>query len=75
MTIPSASEIVDDKGVVWTVSGGYSYENGDQDGGGGITELLYYSAAIYAQVTNGSWWSHASGVWRPIARDPGRSAG
>jgi hypothetical protein len=69
-TIPSASQIVDNTGVVWTVDSGISYENGHADGGANITLLVYYNSVIYAQVTNGSWWSHGSGTWQPIAGDP-----
>jgi hypothetical protein len=69
-TIPAASQIVDNTGVVWTVNSGVSYENGYGDGGANITLLLYYNGVIYAQVTNGTWWSHGSGSWQPIAGDP-----
>ena len=70
MTIPSATQIVDAKGVVWTLANGLSHENGITDNGSNIILLLYYNGTIYADTTLYGWWSHASGSWQPVAGDP-----
>jgi hypothetical protein len=70
-TIPSASQITDSSGVVWTVSGGYSYENGSGDGGANITLLLWYNSQIYANTTYYGWYEHTpSSGWFSVSGDP-----
>jgi hypothetical protein len=69
-TIPSATQIVDASGIVWTVASGFSYENGTADGGSNITLLLYFNGGVYADSTAYGWWSHAKGIWQSIAGDP-----
>jgi Glycosyl hydrolase family 26 len=70
-TIPSATELVDGNGTVWTVDGnGSSYENGVPDGGGGIAQLLFYNSTIYANNTSGDWWENDGSGWYWIQGDP-----
>jgi len=72
--IPGATQIVDNKGVVWTLVNGNSYENGVADGGSSITQLLYYNGSIYADTTYGTWYSHATGSWQTVSSgDPRQS--
>jgi hypothetical protein len=73
-TIPDATQIVDSNGTVWTVSSGFSYENGVADGGANITELLYYEGMIYANTNSYGWWIHTNGGWSPTS-DPIGSGG
>jgi len=69
-TIPGVDQIVDSNGTVWTVSNGYSYENGVPDGGGDITLLLFYNGNIYANTTYYGWWEYLSSGWSPVSGDP-----
>jgi len=62
-TIPDATQIVDSDGTTWTVSDGYSYENGVADGGANIVELLYLDHTIYANTDGYGWWVHTDGYW------------
>ena len=67
----AATSITDSAGTIWTVVGGFSYENGVVDGGANITTLLYYGGIIYANTTSYGWWLHtAAGGWVQATGDP-----
>src|ERR1700753_427037 len=62
--IPSAAQIVDGSGNVWTVAGGVVYENGTTAGySNGVTELLYENGLVYQENSSGNWWSWNGGTW------------
>jgi aryl-phospho-beta-D-glucosidase BglC (GH1 family) len=76
-TIPSASQIVDAQGNVWTVSGGVIDENGEPAGySANVTLLLYDNHVVYQENAAGGWWSW-NGSWvatsdpRPAASPSG----
>jgi hypothetical protein len=63
-TIPSATQIIDSGGNVWTISGGAIYENGALAGySNSVTLLLYDNNIIYQENSAGRWWSWNSGTW------------
>jgi hypothetical protein len=63
-TIPSATQIVDSSGNVWTVSGGVIYENGKLAGySNGVSLLLYDNNIIYQENSAGGWWSWSGSTW------------
>jgi Putative Ig domain len=63
-TIPSATQITDSSGNVWTVSGGVIYENGALAGySSGVTLLLYDKNTIYQENSAGGWWSWNGSTW------------
>jgi hypothetical protein len=63
-TIPSATQITDSSGNVWTVSGGIIYENGALAGySSGVTSLLYDNNIIYQENAAGGWWSWNGNAW------------
>jgi len=62
--IPSARQIVDSTGNVWTVSGGAAYENGALAGyTKNVKLLLYVNNTISQENTAGGWWSWSKGTW------------
>ncbi len=70
-TIPSATQIVDSSGNVWTVSGGAIYENGNHAGSSANTALLlYYNSVIYTQNNQGNWWSWNGSTFAGVSGDP-----
>jgi hypothetical protein len=69
-TIPSASQITDSTGNVWTVSGGVIYENAALAGySSGVALLLYDNNIIYQENTAQGWWSWTGSMWVPSS-DP-----
>jgi hypothetical protein len=63
-TIPSATQITDSSGNVWTVSGGVVYENAALAGySSGVTLLLYDNNIIYQENAAGGWWSWNGSEW------------
>ena len=63
-TIPSATQITDSSGNVWTVSGGVVYENAALAGySSGVTLLLYDNNIIYQENAAGGWWSWNASEW------------
>ncbi len=62
--IPSASQIVDGAGNVWTVAGGVVYENGKAAGySANVIRLLYSGATVYQQNKLCLWWSWNGSKW------------
>jgi hypothetical protein len=63
-SIPSATQITDSGGNVWTVSGGVVYKNGASAGySHGATLLLYDYNIIYQENSAGAWWSWNGTTW------------
>ena len=55
--IPSASQIVDRQGNVWTVKSGFIYKNGVKDAGSyNVSLLLWYGGMIYQRGTGGQFY-------------------
>jgi hypothetical protein len=62
--IPTAKQIVDSSGNVWTVSSGVIYENGKLAGySNAVTLLVYDNKIIYQENSAGGWWSWSGGTW------------
>jgi hypothetical protein len=69
--VPSATQITDSSGHVWTVSGGVIFENGALAGySKSVTLLLYDNNIIYEQNSAGGWWSWNGSAW-VSSTDPG----
>jgi hypothetical protein len=70
-TIPTATQLIDSIGNVWTVSGGAIYMNGNTAGSlANITLLLYYDGVIYTENNQGSWWSWNGSGFVAVSGDP-----
>ena len=71
-TIPSATQITDSQGGVWTVGGGgLCYLNGAQAGGcSNVNTLLWSGGGIYVYNTLGQWYQWNKGSWGQVAQDP-----
>jgi hypothetical protein len=72
-TIPSATQIADSTGGVWTVSSsGTCYRNGVEAAGWcrGVKTVLWYQNQIYIQVADGSWHQWAGASFVNVAGDP-----
>jgi hypothetical protein len=62
--IPSAPQIIDSSGNVWTVSRGVIYMNGALAGySNAVTQLLYDNKIIYQENAAGGWWSWIGSGW------------
>jgi Putative Ig domain len=69
--VPSATQITDSSGNVWTVSGGVVYENGALAGySKSVTMLIYDSNVIYQENSAGGWWSWKGGTWVSSSEPP-----
>jgi Putative Ig domain len=63
-SIPSATQIIDSSGNVWTVSGGVIYENGALAGySNAVKLLLYVNNTVYQENSAGGWWSWNGSTW------------
>jgi hypothetical protein len=63
-SIPSATQITDSGGNVWTISGGAVYKNGALACfSHGATLLLYDYNTIYQENSSGAWWSWNGSTW------------
>ncbi|WP_245257555.1 hypothetical protein [Methylocapsa acidiphila] len=71
-SIPSATQIIDSNGGVWTVgSNGICYVNGAQaQTCNSVTTLLYFQTTIYAGTKNGTWWRWNGSAWNQAPGDP-----
>jgi len=70
-SIPAATQITDGSANVWTVSGGFVYENGVGDGiSTGAALLLYDNNVLYQENANDDWWSWDGSTWVPAGTDP-----
>lgn len=63
-TIPSATELVDASGGIFTVVGGQISRNGIVDPvTANVTLVLYYNGAIYQKNSAGNWYQLTSTTW------------
>jgi hypothetical protein len=63
-TIPSATQIVDSNGAVWTVSAGVIYVNGTLAGySNGVVQLVYSNGVIYQENGSSLWWAWNGTGW------------
>jgi uncharacterized delta-60 repeat protein len=70
-TVPSAAQIVDDAGAVWTIGANQAIlQNGSQAGGGLGSQILWKSGTIYVLGTDNNWWQWTGAGW--IAVGPSR---
>jgi hypothetical protein len=75
-TIPSATQIIDSSGTIWTVSGGVISENGAPAGySANVTLLVYENNTIYQENAAGGWWSWTNGTWASSGDPRGASDG
>jgi hypothetical protein len=75
-TVPSATQIIDGSGNVWTVASGVIYENGALAGySKSVTLLLYDNNFIYQENSAGGWWSWNGSTWIPTGDPSEASAG
>jgi hypothetical protein len=72
-TIPSAANIVDSNGGVWTVDGGgLCYINGKRAGNcNSVRTLLFTKGNIYVDSTFGTWWEWIGSGWTSVSSNPG----
>jgi len=61
--MPSASQIIDTYGNVWTLLGGLFYENGSVRTSSATQWLGYYNNTIYALNIGNSWYSWNGANW------------
>jgi hypothetical protein len=70
-TIPSAAQIVDSGGNVWTLASGVVMKNGMPAGySANVILLLYYNSVIYQENSADNWWSWNGSSWVGINGDP-----
>ena len=67
--IPSAAEIVDAAGNVWTLSGARMLRNGVETGGFG-SALLLCKGRIYGKGEDAAWWEFTGTGWARLGSDP-----
>src|SRR3954447_637509 len=68
-TIPTASQIVDGAGNVWTRSGGSFQVNGNSVTSSITILLLYFNNTIYANNSDGNWYKWSNGSFY-VSGDP-----
>jgi glutaminyl-peptide cyclotransferase len=62
--VPTATQIVDNVGAVWTLgANGAILRNGVQVGGGWGSKILWKNATIYVFGTDGNWWQRTGSGW------------
>lgn len=67
--VPSATQIIDDQGAIWTLSGIKMLRNG-QDTGGFGSMLLWCSGKIYGLGEDNRWWLYNAPGWGLFGSDP-----
>ena len=66
-TVPTASQIVDDGGAIWTIGSGYVIlRNGVQAAGGYGSQLLWKNSTVYVFGTDANWWQWTTSGWNKI---------
>ena len=75
-TVPTATQIVDITGAVWTLgANGAILRNGVQAGGGWGSKILWKSGAIYVLGTDSNWWQWTGSGWLNVGTGvPGGSS-
>ena len=67
-TVPTATQIVDNSGAVWTIgASAMILRNGVHAGGGYGTKILWKSSTIYVFGTDSNWWQWTGSGWTKIA--------
>jgi hypothetical protein len=70
-TVPSATQLVDGAGGVWTLSHGLALANGyDTRFPSAAVSLLYWNHNVYASDASGNWWYNNQGAAWIGAGDP-----
>src|SRR6185295_12411565 len=65
--VPSATQIVDASGAVWTMSGGAILRNGLSAAGGSGVKMLWTGGSIYVLGSNGgNWWKWLGSGWTSV---------
>jgi hypothetical protein len=65
--VPTATQIVDNSGAVWTIaSNGAILRNGLQAAGGWGSQILWKSSTIYVFGTDGNWWQWTGSGWTNV---------
>jgi uncharacterized delta-60 repeat protein len=63
-TVPSAGQIVDDSGAVWTIGANQAIlRNGGQAAGGLGSQILWQSGTIYVLGTDNNWYQWTGSWW------------
>src|SRR4029434_1808593 len=63
-TVPPATQIVDNEGVVWTIGAGQVIlRNGVQAAGGYGSQILWKNANVYVFGTDSNWWQWTGDGW------------
>jgi hypothetical protein len=72
-SVPTAAQIVDAQGAVWTIGGGLVLRNGVSAAGGSGVRILWSGGSIYVlSSTGGSWWKWLGAGWSNVgATQPG----
>jgi glutamine cyclotransferase len=62
--VPTATQIVDNVGAVWTIGANSAIlRNGVQAGGGWGSKILWKNATIYVFGSDGNWWQWTGSGW------------
>jgi hypothetical protein len=62
--VPTASQITDNTGAIWTIGSGYAIlRNGAQADGGIGSKILWKSSTIYVYGLNGAWYRWTGSSW------------
>jgi len=65
-TVPTASQIIDNTGAVWTIGTGYQIlRNGVSAAGGYGTQILWKSGGIYVWSSS-TWWQWTGSGWANV---------
>ena len=76
MVPTSASQIVDNNGAVWTISGFAILRNGTSAAGGYGTKIYWTNSTIYVYGTDNNWWQWTGTGWTNVGTtQPGGSGG
>src|SRR6202035_4345978 len=75
--IPSATQIIDASGNIWTLSSTKAVlENGMAAGyTANVALLLYYNSVVYQENTAGGWWDWNGSGWTGVSGNPSTGAG
>src|ERR1700734_4069949 len=75
--IPSATEIIDASGNIWTLSSAKAVlENGKAAGyTANVVSLLYYNSVVYQENTAGGWWDWNGSGWTGVSGNPSTGTG
>ena len=66
--LPPATQIVDNQGAVWTLSGTVILRNGASAAGGSGSKILWTGGSIYVLGTDSNWWRWVASSWSYVGR-------